>query len=160
MVSFKELANELRTYGTIESIRNVDGIYVVHMPDGFNMQIRADSDAIEEYHGRSMIYPKVKLEDKWEVLSLNGISEDGLLYIGKANASNGRGLKKRITEFVKYGYGLCNNHRGGRAVWQLENNKELLLEIIECPNPEEIEHQKLLAYKQIYEDYPFANWRS
>lgn len=37
MVSFEELRRELITQGAIDSIANVDGIYKVYIPDGFEV---------------------------------------------------------------------------------------------------------------------------
>jgi hypothetical protein len=98
------------------------------------------------------------LSRKWNNILRTKGYEDGLLYIGKAKKSSGRGLRKRITEFVKYGYSMVNNHRGGRAIWQLDNNKELLIKVIECDNPKIVERNELIKYKEIYGEYPFANW--
>lgn len=159
MRTFKELKRELDQNGHLD-INNVSGIYKIYLPKDFEIIIRPNTDAIEEYNGRSMLYSVEELRDKYLHISAARNDDKYLIYIGKAGQSIGRGLQKRIEEFVKYGYGLCNNHRGGRAIWQLENNKKLLLEYFECDNPLQIEKEQLKKYKVENKTYPFANWRS
>ena len=50
-------------------------------------------------------------------------------------------------------------HRGGRAIWQLKNNKKLLIEIEPCEKPREKERQFLIEYYEKYNSYPYANWK-
>lgn len=68
-------------------------------------------------------------------------------------------LKQRIMQYVRYWYGEINNHRVGRAIWQIVNNKNLLLGFIECYNPEKIEKELLERYESKYKVLPVANWK-
>lgn len=75
-------------------------------------------------------------------------------------ASNSKtgGLRRRITQFVRYGYKESNNHIGGRAIWQVENRKKLLIEtILHVIMQKKLKKKK---YKREHGEYPFANWRS
>lgn len=81
-----------------------------------------------------------------------------LLYIGKAGGK--RGLKQRLRQYVLYGYNESKIHKGGRAVWQIEDAQELLVEYACVDNPEEAEKLLLGEYK--YQNngvLPLANWR-
>ena len=152
MKTFEEYKKELDEYGKISSITTESGIYKVHMPQNFELVITSGTDAIKVHRGKNLLYPVQKLEEKWESIRL--LDKEGILYVGKA-----KNLRRRITEFVKYGYEDCKTHRGGLAIWQLKNNKELLIEIIPCGNPREKERQLLIEYHDKYGEYPFANWQ-
>lgn len=141
-------------------IPNEEGYYMIYTPSDFIIRIREDTDAIDTYQGRSLLYPISILEKKLSDISLIKDDDKYLFYIGKADKSNGRGLKKRISEFVNYGYGACNNHRGGRAIWQIANNKELLLDYIVCQNAAQTESFLLMTYREKHNTYPFANWKN
>lgn len=162
MPTFRALKQELEQHGSLISLSNAGGIYKVYLPRDFELLINSTTDAISTYQGRSQLYPAQRLQQKYaKICSISSIDGEDrrLLYVGKAEHSKGRGLRKRVTEFVQYGYGACSNHRGGRAIWQLQNNKELLIELLECQNPASQETQELERYKAKYGAYPFANWR-
>ncbi len=129
MKTFEELKHELDQNGYLD-IENCSGIYKVYLPKDFEVEIKPDTDAIEEYRGRSILYDVGKLEDKYSRISAINDEDKYLFYIGKADQSRGRGLRKRVTEFVKYGYGLCDNHRGGRAIWQLKTTNNYYLSVL------------------------------
>lgn len=111
-----------------------------------------DTTAIKEYSNKSMIYDMGLLNDKFDK------SDNEILYIGKAGGKKNK-LKQRIRQYVRYGYGEVNNHRGGRAIWQIADSKSLLLGFIECDNPEKIEKELLEEYESKYKVLPIANWR-
>ncbi len=152
MKSFEEYKEELDEHGRINSITMGCGIYKIYMPQNFQIVITSETDAIKEYKGKTLLYSVQKLEDKWEII--RSADRGGILYIGKAD-----NLRKRITEFIKYGYGERVPHRGGRAIWQLKNNKKLLIEIEPCEKPREKERQFLIEYYEKYNSYPYANWK-
>lgn len=79
------------------------------------------------------------------------------MYIGKANGRGG--LRQRVLQYVKYGWGTAVNHKGGRAIWQVKDYPLLLLEYEACENCEQREHELLAAYKKENGTYPLANWR-
>ena len=71
-------------------------------------------------------------------------------------------MRQRIRQYTKHGYGKAKNHTGGRAIWQLENNKELLIQIESCDtdiDPEAIESILLNEYYLAHNNtLPFANF--
>ena len=79
------------------------------------------------------------------------------MYIGKAGGAMNK-LHNRIMQYVKHGYGEAKNHRGGRAIWQIDDNKNLLLGYYVCENPEAEEHRLLVEYFNKYGKLPLANW--
>ena len=88
----------------------------------------------------------------------NQCKDKKVLYIGKANGKNG--LQQRLKQYVLYGYNKSKIHKGGRAIWQLENSKDFMVEYACVDNPEEMEKQLITKYKeQNNGSYPLANWR-
>ena len=97
-------------------------------------------------------YPSALLEQKY-----NQCADKSVLYIGKANGRDG--LRQRVQQYIKYGWNTASNHKGGRAVWQVENFPILLLEYEVCEDCEQREHELLAAFKRENGVYPLANWR-
>lgn len=130
-----------------------NGVYTVVVPQGFNIIFTANSTAILEYRSRNLLYREDLLEKKY-----SNVINKNVLYYGKANRRGG--LKDRIREFVKYGYKEATNHRGGRAIWQIENNKKLIIGYCPCDDPDTKERQLLLEYINANNQIlPLANWR-
>ena len=93
------------------------------------------------------------LEDKW-------IEGTNIIYIGKANGSKKRGLRKRLYEYMCFGQGEDVGHYGGRYIWQLEDASDLVV----CwkqvdSDTEQVEKQMILTFEEEYGKYPFANLR-
>ncbi|WP_238918304.1 hypothetical protein [Clostridium sp. YIM B02555] len=128
------------------------GIYIVKKSKEMKSEFSTDTTAIKEYRNRSMLYDIALLNDKFNK------SDKEILYIDKAGGKKNK-LKQRIRQYIRYGYGKVNNHRGGRAIWQIVDNKTLLLGFIECYNPEKIEKELLEEYESKYKVLPIANWR-
>lgn len=128
------------------------GVYVVKVPDNFKVQILDTTTAITEYNGRNLLYDAMMLREKYDQ-----VIEKDILYYGKANRNGG--LKARVKEFARYGYCEANNHRGGRAIWQIQNNKQLLIEFMPCENAEAEEQRLLNEYRLRNNTFPLANWK-
>lgn len=85
------------------------------------------------------------------------------LYIGKADAGTRgtRGLRKRITEFSRFGSGQAVGHWGGRYIWQLSDSSDLRiawLPVADRP-AKEVEDELFEEFFQFYGQLPFANLR-
>lgn len=128
------------------------GIYIIKRPDDFEVKFSKDTIAISQYRGRSLLYDIKTLEDKY-----TNVQNKDILYIGKAGGKGG--LKKRLLQYIKSGYKKYNNHRGGRAIWQIEKCDELIVDFYCCDNCEEEEKRLLKEYKEHNKTYPLANWR-
>ncbi|WP_459477058.1 GIY-YIG nuclease family protein [Clostridium saccharoperbutylacetonicum] len=154
------MLNEIKNFYSIEQLYNMNfscvpknkGIYIVKKSKEMKIEFSTDTTAIKEYRNKSMLYDIALLKDKFNK------SDKEILYIGKAGGKKNK-LKQRIKQYIRYGYGEVNNHRGGRAIWQIVDNKTLLLAFIECDNPEKIEKELLEEYENKYKVLPIANWK-
>lgn len=92
-------------------------------------------------------YPLPDLEGRW-------VSESPVLYIGKAEAKVG-GLRKRLGQYARKG----SSHRGGRSIWQLADQDELLVAWLVTPgeSAESVEIRYRAAFADVYGRWPFAN---
>lgn len=95
-------------------------------------------------------YPIERLEAK-------RVPSSDILYIGKANGE--KGLFQRLRQYMRYGFGGGNNHRGGRAIFQVEGYENLICRWCICEHCEDKEHLLLENFKRKYGTYPIANWR-
>jgi hypothetical protein len=160
--TFSDLNQKLESGDGLKKIPDSSGYYIVYMPEDFEIRLKPQTDAVESYVRRGktvdLVYSLDVLKAKLEAeQSIPDEEYRNILYIGKAEGENG--LRQRITQFVAYGYKNGNNHRGGRALWQIENNKSLLLDYFVCPNAGAWERDFLLNYETKFHTYPFANWQ-
>lgn len=130
-----------------QNIPEVPGVYWVLAPEG--MTISFTEKLRNKY---APLYPVKKLLNKYEKCT-----ESEVLYIGKAEGAGG--LRQRLKQYMKYGHGESRIHKGGRAIWQIEDSELLLLAYEPCDHAENREKQLLQEYKQRNGTYPLANWR-
>lgn len=155
MYSFEELHN-----GELERIPKSSGVYFVIMPTDFKLVIKEETDGFKlTSKGTPSAFKVEELQKKIIHYGKDYKYSNHILYIGKA-----KDLHRRIEQYVGYRYNVANlfPHDGGRAIWQLKNNEQLLLRYIECSKNEdcrELEHNLLCRYKEKYGAYPFANWK-
>ena len=132
------------------SIPKEQGVYFITAPEGWHPAFQ--STFFRPAKRPCSPYPAKLLEAKYQI---QGCPQ--LLYIGKAG---GRcGLRQRLRQYIRHGYGEVGNHMGGRAIWQSPNCETLLVSWEMCPHPDAREHQLLLQFRQQFGDYPLANWR-
>lgn len=129
------------------SIPDLPGIYWILAPEGMPIVFHDRA-----YHSKGQIYPPEKLYHKFE-----HCAEHKTLYIGKAEGKHG--LRQRLKQYMDYGRGQGKIHRGGRAIWQIENADFLLVAYEVCKQPGVQEHQLLREYRAQNGTYPLANWR-
>lgn len=104
-------------------------------------------------------------EDQWpsyETEELRGwwIHGPTVLYIGKTGGPGMKAtLRKRIRAYMGFGRGRTNNHRGGRAIWQITEAKDLLVLWATADNetPRDVERRLLKEFENTYGRLPFAN---
>ncbi len=131
------------------------GIYRVLVPEGMEIRFTETSP-----NPSVVPYEKEVLEEKYAKCH-----DKRTLYIGKANGRNG--LQQRIRQYIHFAFGdkKTINHKGGRAIWQIENYESLLLTYEECADCETVEHDLLKEYKDRNKGgnkdgvYPLANWK-
>lgn len=92
-------------------------------------------------------YPLRDLEARW-------VTDTPVLYIGKAEAKAG-GLHKRLGQYARKG----SSHAGGRSIWQLADQDELLVAWVTTPgeSAEAVEIRYRAAFADVYKQWPFAN---
>ena len=128
------------------------GIYIVRKPIDFAIEFMDKTAAITHFKSKNLLYSAKMLDDKYSRLQ-----DKNILYIGKAGCK--KGLRQRIRQYVKYGYSKGKIHRGGRAIWQISNCKNLTIEFYSCADCETEEKKLLENYKSANGDLPLANWR-
>lgn len=92
-------------------------------------------------------YPLDDLTARW-------VPGTPVVYIGKAEAKVG-GLRKRLGQFARKGA----SHQGGRSIWQLADQDELLVAWTTTPgeSAEDVEMRYRAAFADVYGRWPFAN---
>lgn len=134
-------------YSNCSAIPDKPGIYFILAPK--DMEIRFLPTA---KNPRAPFYKVNVLQEKYALCK-----DREILYIGKASGQ--KGLKQRLQQYMRYGWNEAVNHKGGRAIWQIEGAENLLLSYEVCQDPDAKEHALLADYKHINGRYPLANWR-
>tara|TARA_B100000519_G_C14116748_1_gene378445 strand:+ start:159 stop:569 length:411 start_codon:yes stop_codon:yes gene_type:complete len=94
------------------------------------------------------------------VLKNNWVDGAGILYIGKAGgAKSSSTLKRRIWQYMQFGCGKPVGHWGGRLIWQIKENKELLLayKTLDKIEPRIYEKELIGDFIRKFGILPFAN---
>lgn len=130
-----------------QGIPDAPGVYWVLAPEGLPIQFEPAA-----LNRSAPLYPVDLLMQKYAACK-----DKRILYIGKASGK--KGLRQRLRQYMKYGWNKAVNHKGGRAIWQIQNAGMLLLTYEPCPDCVEREHQLLRDYRAVNGCYPLANWR-
>lgn len=88
-------------------------------------------------------------------LNANWVADTPIMYIGKAK--EGR-LRKRISEYMRFGCGKNVGHRGGRLIWQLADADDLI--VCWCETEEDsrdVEKDMIEKFTEQFHKRPFAN---
>ena len=146
---FKTIA-ELR--GSINMVPAYGGVYVLLRP--------SDNEPVFLKRGTGGFFKGTDPNVELSKLEANWVDDTSIVYIGKADGSARRGLRKRLDEYMQFGQGVAIEHKGGRYVWQLEDAAELVV----CwkrvdEYPESVEKQMILDFQAKHGKYPFANLR-
>lgn len=134
------LKNEIPTTSGIYIVRVPSDMTVsfTNIPDGRAKEIKnIYNDVIEHWKG---------LNDK--------CADTSIIYYGRA-----KNLRRRIMQYVYYGYAYkqYNNHKGGRAIWYIKDNKNLEFEYYETRDYEGEEASLIEKYELKYGYKPLAN---
>lgn len=126
------------------------GIYIIFSPDRDMPQFCA---SFKEFAA-----DPVPARDITE-LETNWIKGTGIIYIGKAT-----NLHNRLKAYMKWGKGKKSalGHNGGRDIWQLQNVGEMLVawHVEDKEEPKVVENKLLVAFREQFQKYPFANHQS
>lgn len=95
----------------------------------------------------------MELENKWNY-------DSPIIYIGKAGGdSSNATLQSRLQQYIKFGQGIPIGHWGGRYIWQLEDNRQLIIcwKIIENEDCRVVEKKLIEEFIIQFGKRPFAN---
>ena len=164
---FETIFKNCKRYSIKELYKNYDiipkesGIYLVECPENFKVvfcDYPTRKIKINEYYYAS------ELTDKY-----NRTLNNKILNIAKADIrTRGGALNKRIKELMRFGYGEADNHCGGKAIWQIQNNEQLLVcwETLDKINKKRdkifdtaksAENALIKYFYNKYNEYPLAN---
>lgn len=95
--------------------------------------------------------PNVSIDE----LQRNWVEGTCVMYIGKANS-----LRRRLSQYMRFGHGMNVGHYGGRYIWQLADNKDLIVCWKPTENiPRSEEFSLIHEFIEHYGNRPFANLR-
>ncbi len=133
-----------------QDILNKKYNYIPHKPGVYKV-INADNLPIEilatSTNSKAGIYNVADLQQRY-----NKQTNKKVLYIGK-----GKDLSRRIKQYVKFGMNKSSVHKGGRSIFQIQDYKNLYIEVIECGNCQKVEKCMLIDFKNNYNGLPMAN---
>jgi len=91
-----------------------------------------------------------------EILQQKWVENSQILYIGQAGGirkgtwSNST-LRKRLKQYCKFGQGKAIGHLGGRYIWQLQNNQNLIVCWLSLPektiDPRGLENELICQFR-------------
>ncbi len=146
---FKKISYLMET--TCEDVPSRKGVYLVcFLNDEFEF---LDKSIGGHFKGND---PTVSIE----ILKTKWVDGTMVLYIGKAGGGSSRStLHSRLKQYMKFGQGKNIGHKGGRYIWQLSNNRELLVcwKTLSDEYPRQYEKSLIAEFKTQYGKLPFAN---
>jgi hypothetical protein len=145
-LSVESLQNKIAARDLKDTL-NGKGVYIVYYP-GQSVPEFINPGIGGMFRGNDPNVDESVLLGKW-------VHGAHILYIGKAQGQ--RGLKQRIRQFIRFGMGQLSPHWGGRYIWQIKNNKNLIIKWTEVTGAREEERKLLKQFYKVYGKLPFAN---
>lgn len=135
------------------AIPKEQGVYLIIRPEGHVLEFLPVGTG-GHFRGRD---PNVSVAE----LTANWVGKTIILYIGKAGGSTSAStLRKRLIQYAKFGEGKAIGHSGGRYIWQLRDNKSLLVcWRVAKDEPSSVESGLIADFKSCFGVRPFANLR-
>ena len=132
------------------------GIYLVYRP-AVTFPVFLPVSGAGHFKGKDPSVSTSALEAAW-------VAGAQVIYIGKAGLrkSGKGGLRRRIGEYRRFGAGEPIGHWGGRYVWQLADNSDLLVAwrvTAATEDPGAAESALIEQFVARYSALPFANLR-
>jgi hypothetical protein len=90
----------------------------------------------------------------FDELEANWVDGADIAYLGQS-----KGLRRRLTDFSRFGAGKPVRHWGGRLVWQLPDPSALRVGWFETPleSPVSVEARFIAEFRSVFGKPPFAN---
>lgn len=129
----------------LKMIPDVPGVYMVlRVSEGAPEFLETGSGG--HFKGKNPNVPVAELAANW-------VDGTPVVYIGKATS-----LRKRISQYLRFGQGKPVGHWGGRYIWQLADAPDLLFCWREVDgDPDAVETELIRAFREAYGSRPFAN---
>lgn len=127
------------------------GIYFVLNPT--RQRDLSDLNVGGHFKGRNPTISFTELQSNW-------VDDTLVLYIGKAGGFSSQAtLHSRLKQYMRFGNGEPVGHWGGRFIWQLNNNQDLVIGWKPLPGeePREVEKRLIREFTTVYRKRPFAN---
>lgn len=106
------------------------------------------------FKNREPNVPRALLEAAW-------VPQSQVVYLGKAGSSDGgSSLRRRLTQYFDFGAGKPVGHWGGRFLWHLADNAQLLVAWRDTGvtgDPRSVESALLSEFEAATGTLPFAN---
>jgi hypothetical protein len=129
-----------------------EGVYVVFR-DADDLPVFLERSAAGRFKGKDPSVGVARLRTEW-------VDGTGIMYVGRARAGKrGFTLNKRLDEYRRFGAGNPVAHWGGRLIWQLADQRELLVGWRACAHPADVEHDMIEEFRDMHGKLPFANLR-
>jgi hypothetical protein len=153
IVEFKREALEnlgFNGFVTFDRMQNINppdspGVYVIYREkEGEPTFLEKNTGGL--FKGNDPTVELSVLEEKW-------VSEASVVYIGKAT-----NLRKRLSQYRRFGAGEPIGHWGGRYIWQCADVNDFLVAWMPTQeSPREVEKILLSLFVDSYGRPPFAN---
>ncbi|TFB71516.1 hypothetical protein E3O06_11765 [Cryobacterium glaciale] len=95
-----------------------------------------------------------------DLLEMTWVMGSTILYIGKANwGTHEDGLRRRLSQYRRFGAGKAVGHRGGEHIWQLADHAELLVcwKVTDDEEVKNLESRLIDDFEARHGRWPFAN---
>lgn len=131
--------------GALNMIPDVPGVYMVlRVSEGAPEFLETGSGG--HFKGKNPNVPVAELAANW-------VDGTPVVYIGKATS-----LRKRISQYLRFGQGKPVGHWGGRYIWQLADATQLLFCWMPVDgNADAVETDMICRFRERYGCRPFAN---
>jgi hypothetical protein len=95
-----------------------------------------------------------------DVLKENWVDNTKVVYIGRGGQKGKKStLRKRLSQYLRFGQGKNVGHSGGRYIYQIVDSKQLVICWKTVGDPEKVESELIDDFILIYEKLPFGNLR-
>jgi hypothetical protein len=104
------------------------------------------------FKGKDPTVPVEVLEARW----IDGVH---CVYIGKASHTASTNLRRRLSDFRRYGRGQAVGHQGGRYVWQVADSDEYVVawKATGSVDPREVERDLIARFLREHGRQPLGN---